>query len=60
MAARVVTVSRPRPRGRGWSMSARAIVQGVWIAQRHFLRNLWGFIRRKPTVFTVQFPEQRR
>ena len=40
-------------------MGARAIVRGVWIAQRHFLRNLWGFIRGKPTVFTVQFPEQR-
>ena len=59
MAARAVTVSRPRPRGYGWSMGARAIVHGVWIAQRHFLRNLWGFIRRKPTVFTVQFPEDR-
>ena len=59
MATRTVTVARPRPQFGGWSMSARAIVRGVWIAQRHFLRNLWGFIRRKPTVFTVQFPEQR-
>jgi len=59
MATRTVTVARPRPRGRGWAMSARAIVKGVWIAQAHFLRNLWGFMRRKPTVFTVQFPEER-
>ena len=60
MPARTVTVSRPRPqRATGWLVGARAILRGVWIAQRHFLRNLWGFIRRKPTVFTVQFPEQR-
>jgi len=59
MATRAVTVSRPRPRGFGWSMGARAILHGLWIAQRHFLRNLWGFIRRKPTVFTVQYPEHR-
>lgn len=59
MATRAVTVSRPRPHGMQFALGARAILRGVWIAQRHFLRNLWGFIRRKPTVFTVQFPEER-
>ena len=59
MAARVVAVARPRPLRRGWVHSALAIVKGMWVAQRHFSRNLWGFIRRKPTVFTVQYPEQR-
>jgi NADH-quinone oxidoreductase subunit I len=59
MATRAVTVVRPRPMGRSWGTGTAAILQGMWIAQRHFLRNLWGFIRRKPTVFTVQFPEER-
>lgn len=59
MATRTVIVSRPRPLRSAWLVAARAVLRGMWIAQRHFLRNLWGFIRRRPTVFTVQFPEQR-
>lgn len=59
MATRVVPVSRPRPMRRSWALSAWALLQGLWVTNRHFMRNLWGFIRRKPTVFTVQFPEQR-
>lgn len=59
MAARVVTVARPRPMRQSWARTAFAILVGLWVTNRHFMRNLWGFIRRKPTVFTVQYPEQR-
>ena len=59
MATRTVVVTRPREMGSAWITGVVAILQGMWIAQRHFLRNLWGFIIRKPTVFTVQFPEER-
>jgi NADH-quinone oxidoreductase subunit I len=59
MAAQVVSVQRPKPLRKSKLRSVRAILRGLAITQRHFLRNLWGFIRRKPTVFTVQFPEQR-
>ena len=60
MATRTVTVTRPGNNRRPtWARSSLAILKGLWITQSHFLRNLWGFIRRKPTVFTIQFPEQR-
>jgi NADH-quinone oxidoreductase subunit I len=60
MATRVVAVRRPAPqRGSSVLRSALAILKGLWITNRHFWRNLWGFLIRKPTVFTVQFPEQR-
>jgi NADH-quinone oxidoreductase subunit I len=59
MATRTVSVQRPRPLGRGWLFGTRAILVGLRVTNRHFMRNLWGFIRRKPTVFTVQYPEQR-
>lgn len=59
MAARVVAVGRPQPMQRGWGHSALALLGGIWVANRHFTRNLFNFLRRKPTTFTVQFPEQR-
>jgi NADH-quinone oxidoreductase subunit I len=59
MATRVITVARPRPLYGGWVFGARALLQGLRVTTRHFVRNLWGFIRRKPTVFTVQYPEER-
>jgi NADH-quinone oxidoreductase subunit I len=59
MATRTVSVQRPRPLGGGWLFGTRAILVGLRVTNRHFVRNLWGFIRRKPTVFTVQYPEQR-
>ncbi len=60
MAAGVVSVRRPRPvRSRGWWRGTRAILTGLAITNAHFFRNLWGYIRRKPTVFTIQYPEQR-
>lgn len=60
MATQTVSVRRPgNNRPPTWIRSALAILKGLWITQSHFNRNLWGFIRGKPTVFTVQFPEQR-
>jgi NADH-quinone oxidoreductase subunit I len=59
MAVRVVAVGRPRSMRRGWAHSAVALLVGIGVAHRHFACNLWGFLRRKPTTFTVQFPEQR-
>ncbi|MFI5396709.1 MAG: NuoI/complex I 23 kDa subunit family protein [Candidatus Binatia bacterium] len=59
MAARAVSVSRPQPMQQHLGRAALAVLVGMWVTNRHFMRNLWGFIRRKPTVFTVQFPEQR-
>jgi NADH-quinone oxidoreductase subunit I len=59
MATRTVVVFRPPPLSRSGVRSALALVKGFMVTNRHFWRNLWGFIRRKPTVFTVQYPEQR-
>ena len=59
MATRTVFVSRPPPLSQSWGRSAKALLVGFGVTNRHFWRNLWGFIRRKPTVFTIQFPEDR-
>jgi NADH-quinone oxidoreductase subunit I len=63
MATRVVTVARPTAARRTgvamWWVGGRAVLIGMLITSRHFFRNLWGFISGRPTVFTIQFPEQR-
>ena len=59
MATRAISVSRPAPLQHSWGRSALALLIGMWVTNRHFVLNLWGFIRRKPTTFTVQYPEQR-
>jgi NADH-quinone oxidoreductase subunit I len=59
MASQVVSVARPQPMQQSLGRTALAILIGLRVTGGHFFRNLWGFIRRKPTVFTVQFPEQR-
>jgi NADH-quinone oxidoreductase subunit I len=59
MAGQVVQVRRPHPMRGGWLFGARALLGGLRVTNRHFMRNLWGFIRRKPTVFTIQYPEER-
>lgn len=61
MATRTVTVQRPAPMDapQGVVRSGAAVLKGMWIASRHFWRNFWGFVRGKPTVFTVQYPEER-
>mgnify|MGYP003876805995 FL=1 len=35
-----------------------AILRGLFVTSSHFFRNLFGFIRGKPTIFTVQYPEE--
>jgi NADH-quinone oxidoreductase subunit I len=59
MASRTIAVRRPMAMRGGFVRSALAILKGLWITNRHFWRNLWGFVIGKPKVFTVQFPEQR-
>jgi NADH-quinone oxidoreductase subunit I len=59
MATRVVTVSRPARRRLSWARGAVALLRGMAVTNRHFFRNLWGFVRGKPTVFTVSYPEER-
>lgn len=60
MASKVVSVRRPTPvKHLGWMRGSRAILKGLWIINGHFWRNLWGHIRRRPTVFTIQYPEER-
>ena len=57
MASRVVTVSRPRRRfysGRPYL----ALVAGLMVTSRHFLKNLFRFMIGRQD-FTVYYPEQR-
>lgn len=58
MGTRVVTVARPRALPYGPS-SWLAVVVGLGVSLRHFFTNLWGFVRGRPRIFTVQYPEQR-
>jgi NADH-quinone oxidoreductase subunit I len=58
VAGGVITVARPpRPRVMD-TMGPLAILRGLAVTARHFGRNLWGFIRGRPTIFTVQYPEE--
>ncbi|MEB2284195.1 MAG: NADH-quinone oxidoreductase subunit I [Myxococcales bacterium] len=58
MAGTVVTVERrPRPRAVD-TLGPLAIVRGLIVTASHFLRNLMGFVRGKPTIFTIQYPEE--
>lgn len=58
MAAQVVSVTRrPRPRAMD-TMGPLAILRGLAVTTRHFFRNLVGFLRGAPTIFTVQYPEE--
>jgi len=57
MTAGVVTVAR-RPRPQVDAAGVLAILRGLAVTARHFARNLWGFLRGKPTIFTVQYPEE--
>lgn len=56
--AGVITVKRqPRPRAVD-TMGLWLIACGLVVTARHFFRNLWGFLRGKPTIFTVLYPEE--
>jgi NADH-quinone oxidoreductase subunit I len=53
----VTVARRPRPRAMD-ALGPRAILRGLAVTARHFARNLLGFLRGRPTIFTVQYPEQ--
>jgi NADH-quinone oxidoreductase subunit I len=58
MPGSVITVARrPRPRAMD-TLGALAILRGLAVTSRHFFRNLWGFIRGRPTIFTIHYPEE--
>jgi NADH-quinone oxidoreductase subunit I len=58
VAGNVVPVERkPRPRAMD-TLGPLAILRGLAVTTSHFFRNLFGFIRGKPTIFTVQYPEE--
>ncbi len=59
MATNVVKVDRAALKAQGGPFGARAILTGLGITSRHFLRNLFGWIQGNPTVATVMFPEER-
>jgi len=40
------------------TLGPMAILRGLVVTASHFMRNLMGFIRGKPTIFTVQYPEE--
>lgn len=58
MATRVVTVDRASLRKKGGAFGARALWIGIGVTSRHFFRNLFGWLRGKPTIATVMFPEE--
>lgn len=58
MTAGVVTVVRGAPPPPVDAPGLLAILRGLAVTARHFARNLWGFLRRRPTIFTVQYPEE--
>jgi NADH-quinone oxidoreductase subunit I len=58
MAGGVIAVVR-RPRMRAMdTIGPLLILRGLAVTTRHFLRNLWGFLRGRPTIVTIQYPEQ--
>jgi NADH-quinone oxidoreductase subunit I len=59
MSARVVAVRRREKIGWLERLYVPMIVKGLWVTNRHFFRNLWGYIIGRPTTFVVQYPEQR-
>lgn len=40
------------------TLGAVAILRGLAVTSRHFFRNLWGFLRGRPTIFTIYYPEE--
>ena len=58
MATRVVKVDRESLRRQGGAFGGRAFTKGLSVTWRHFSRNLVGWMRGKPTVATVMFPEE--
>lgn len=59
MAVRVVSVKRHEKLGWLERLYLPMILKGLWVTSRHFFRNLWGYVRGRPTTFVVQYPEER-
>jgi len=58
MASRVVKVDRAAVQRATGPLGIRALAKGLAVTHRHFFRNLLGWLRGKPTVFTIFFPEE--
>jgi NADH-quinone oxidoreductase subunit I len=58
MATRVVKVNRLALRAAAGPLSIKAIAKGLQVTWRHFSRNLMGWMRGKPTIATIMFPEE--
>jgi len=58
MASRVVKVDRAGIQKATGPLAIRALAKGLAVTNRHFFRNLFGWLRGKPTVATVMFPEE--
>ena len=58
MASRVVKVDRAAVQKATGPLAIRALVKGLGVTNPHFFRNLFGWLRGKPTVATVMFPEE--
>jgi NADH-quinone oxidoreductase subunit I len=58
MASRVVKVDRAAVQKATGPLGIRALAKGLAVTNRHFFRNLVGWLRGKPTVATVFFPEE--
>jgi NADH-quinone oxidoreductase subunit I len=59
MTARVVKVRRDDKLTWLERLYVPMIVQGLRTTAQHFFRNLFGYLRGKPTTFVVQYPEER-
>jgi NADH-quinone oxidoreductase subunit I len=58
MATRVVKVDRLAVQRATGPLGIQALAKGLGVTSKHFFRNLFGWIRGKPTVATVMFPEE--
>lgn len=58
MASRVVKVDRAAVRKSAGVFSIRALAKGLAVTNRHFFRNLFGWLRGKRQVATIFFPEE--
>lgn len=58
MATNVVKVDRAALKQAAGPFGSKAILTGLGVTARHFFRNLFGWLRGKPTIATVMFPEE--
>jgi NADH-quinone oxidoreductase subunit I len=59
MPGRVITVRRAQHLGWAEQTYLPAMIVGVVVTARHMLRNLWGYMKGKPTTFVVNYPEEK-